>query len=241
MASDPVVLRVHPGTHLAVSLYLRAPERARDPAHPGAAGQLGGRRPRTLDSRPAPSSPRPSPGTCSAASTCCAPRRDRGAVVALGDSITDGVGSPLDANARYPNDLARRFAARAGATLSVVDEGIGGNRVLDQTPCCGVGRRRPLPPRRAGPARRARRHPAGGDQRHRPEPEPRTADRAPHLRVSALQIVEGYERIIAMAHAAGLRVFGATLTPFHGARYWTPAGEAKREAVNALDPHQRGL
>ena len=35
-----------------------------------------------------------------------------------------------------------------------------------------------------------------------------------------------------MAHAAGLKVFGATLTPFRGARYWTPAGEAKREAVN---------
>ena len=56
---------------------------------------------------------------------------------------------------------------------------------------------------------------------------------APHTSVSALEIVDGYERIIALAHAAGLRIFGATLTPFHGARYWTPAGEAKREAVNA--------
>jgi lysophospholipase L1-like esterase len=44
--------------------------------------------------------------------------------------------------------------------------------------------------------------------------------------------VDGYERIIGLAHAAGLRIFGATLTPFAGARYWTPAGEAKREAVN---------
>ena len=161
-----------------------------------------------------------------------APRRDRGAVVALGDSITDGVGSPLDANARYPNDLARRFAARAGATLSVVDEGIGGNRVLDQTPCCG-----------AGAVARFRRDVLGqpgvrdvillegiNDIGQSQSRGPLTA---PHTSVSALQIVEGYERIIAMAHAAGLRVFGATLTPFHGARYWTPAGEAKREAVNA--------
>jgi lysophospholipase L1-like esterase len=60
----------------------------------------------------------------------------------------------------------------------------------------------------------------------------RGAATAPHTPVSALEIVEGYERIIAMAHAAGVRVFGAALTPFHGARYWTPAGEAKREAVN---------
>ena len=55
---------------------------------------------------------------------------------------------------------------------------------------------------------------------------------APHTDVSALQIVEGYERIITLAHTAGLKIFGATLTPFEGARYWTPAGEAKREAVN---------
>jgi lysophospholipase L1-like esterase len=38
--------------------------------------------------------------------------------------------------------------------------------------------------------------------------------------------------MISMAHAAGLKIFGATLTPFKGAAYWTPAGEAKREAVN---------
>jgi len=55
---------------------------------------------------------------------------------------------------------------------------------------------------------------------------------APHTNVSALQIVDGYEKIIGLAHAERLRIFGATLTPFKGARYWTPDGEAKREAVN---------
>lgn len=55
---------------------------------------------------------------------------------------------------------------------------------------------------------------------------------APHTDVSALQIVRGYERIITLAHTAGLEIFGATLTPFEGARYWTPTGEAKRESVN---------
>jgi lysophospholipase L1-like esterase len=50
--------------------------------------------------------------------------------------------------------------------------------------------------------------------------------------VSALQIVDGYEQIIALAHAAGLRIFGATLTPFQGSRYWTPGAEAERESVN---------
>src|SRR5262249_42894424 len=55
---------------------------------------------------------------------------------------------------------------------------------------------------------------------------------APHTEVSALQIVEGYERIVTLAHTAGLKIFGATLTPFQGARYWTPLGEGDREAVN---------
>jgi hypothetical protein len=45
---------------------------------------------------------------------------------------------------------------------------------------------------------------------------------APHTRVSAAQIVGGYRRLIAKAHAAGLQVFGGTLTPFRGAQLWTP-------------------
>ena len=113
-----------------------------------------------------------------------------------------------------------------------MDEGIGGNRVLDATPCCG-----------AGAVARFRRDVLGQPGVRNVillegindigQSQSRGALSAPHTPVSALQIVEGYERIIAMAHTAGVRVFGATLTPFHGARYWTPVGEAKREAVNA--------
>ena len=50
--------------------------------------------------------------------------------------------------------------------------------------------------------------------------------------MSAAQVIAGYEQIIAQAHAAGLKIFGATLTPFEGVGYYTAAGEAKREAVN---------
>jgi lysophospholipase L1-like esterase len=46
-------------------------------------------------------------------------------------------------------------------------------------------------------------------------------------------VIAGYEQIIAQAHAAGLTIFGATLTPFKGAFYFSEGGEAKREAVNA--------
>ncbi|HEX4008922.1 MAG TPA: SGNH/GDSL hydrolase family protein [Solirubrobacteraceae bacterium] len=160
-----------------------------------------------------------------------APARDLGTVVAIGDSITDGVGSPLNGDARWPNDLSRRLNALPGDSLSVVDEGIGGNRVLNDSVCCGID----------AVARFERDvlgqpgvrdvillegiNDIGYDQSTNPL-------NLPHTDVSALQIVDGYEQMIALAHAAGLKIFGATLTPFEGARYWTPANEAKRDAVN---------
>ena len=61
-----------------------------------------------------------------------------GTVVAFGDSITDGVQSTIGGNARWPNDLARRLDAVNGPTLAVADEGIGGNRVLAGSRCCGA-------------------------------------------------------------------------------------------------------
>ncbi len=59
-----------------------------------------------------------------------APGTAKSAVVTLGDSITDGYQSQANANARWPNDLARRLVANPSNPLSVVDEGISGNRVL---------------------------------------------------------------------------------------------------------------
>jgi lysophospholipase L1-like esterase len=158
-------------------------------------------------------------------------RRALGSVIALGDSITDGVGSPFDANARWPNDLARRFNAVSGSTLAVVDEGIGGNRVLNNALCCGVNAvsRFEQDVRDQPGARDVILLEGINDIGYSQNRGPLTA---PHTDVSALEIVEGYERIITLAHTAGLKIFGATLTPFQGARYWTPAGEAKREAVN---------
>jgi lysophospholipase L1-like esterase len=159
------------------------------------------------------------------------PPRVLGSVVALGDSITDGVGTRLNSNTRWPNDLARRLRARAGATLAVVDEGIGGNRVLNGAPCCGVDAV-------ARFERDVAEEPGARDVillegiNDIGYSQSRSAMTLPHADVSAVQIIEGYERIIALAHTAGLRIFGATLTPFQGSRHWTPEGEAKREAVN---------
>lgn len=152
-------------------------------------------------------------------------------IVTVGDSITDGFGSSVGANARWPNDLARRLDARAGNKLAVIDEGIGGNRVLTNSWYYG---------------------PAAVDRFHRDVLEhpgvrgvillegindigmshSRARWSVPHISVSPARIIAGYRRMIATAHAAGMKIFAGTLLPFQGSRNWTPGGEAKREAVN---------
>ncbi len=156
-----------------------------------------------------------------------------GTVVAFGDSITDGFQSQTGANARWPNYLARRLdAAMGGQAPAVADEGISGNRVLHNSPCFGVN----------ALARFQR------DVLSQPGVKdvivlegindigfsvlPDNGCAVPNTNVTAAQIEAGYQQMISMTHAAGLKIFGATLTPFKGAGYWSPAGEAKREAVN---------
>jgi lysophospholipase L1-like esterase len=156
-----------------------------------------------------------------------------GTVVAFGDSITDGFQSTVNANARWPNDLARRLEARHGPALSVADEGISGDRVLNDSLCCGVN----------AVARFER------DALDQPGVRdvivligindfgfsalPPNPIYNPVTDVSAAQVIAGYQQLIAQAHARGVKVIGATLLPFKGAAYYTAAGEAKREAVNA--------
>ena len=49
---------------------------------------------------------------------------------------------------------------------------------------------------------------------------------------SADDLIAGHKQLIERAHARGLKIYGATLTPFEGAGYFTPEGEAKRQALN---------
>ncbi|HZD01702.1 MAG TPA: SGNH/GDSL hydrolase family protein [Actinomycetes bacterium] len=157
---------------------------------------------------------------------------ETGAIVTLGDSITDGVGSTTDANHRWPDYLARRLLGLpASQQKSVLDEGISGNRILNPSECCGVSALDRLS--------RDVLQQTGvtdvillegiNDIGFSQLTSPRTA---PHTDVSAAQIIAGYQRIIAAVHARGLKIFGGTLTPFEGAGYYYLAGEVKREAVN---------
>ncbi|MFF3319211.1 SGNH/GDSL hydrolase family protein [Streptomyces sp. NPDC003035] len=157
-----------------------------------------------------------------------APRRD--GVVTFGDSITDGVGSGPNANNRYPDELAERFAA-AGKPRGVVNHGIAGNQVTNDWAWAGEkGVERFKKDVLTEPNVRTvivleGINDIGGSGRSAPG-QPTTPE------VSVEQIVEGHRELIRQAHAKGIRIVGATLTPIKGSFYDTPANEAKRDAVN---------
>ena len=155
---------------------------------------------------------------------------ESGTIVAVGDSITDGYGSTLNADRRYPDFLARRVE-EAGVGKSVVNAGISGNRVLNDSPCCGVSlldrfdRDVLSQPGVTDVILLEGINDIGFSQLD-------DAQTKPHEEVSADQIIAGMRKVIDRAHAEGVKVYGGTLTPFEGADYYYEAGEEKRQAVN---------
>ncbi|UGT57182.1 SGNH/GDSL hydrolase family protein [Nocardia asteroides] len=152
-------------------------------------------------------------------------------VVAFGDSITDGYRSGVDADQRYPDHLARSLAA-AGGTGAVVNAGISGNRLLTDSAVLGE----------SGLTRFRR------DVLAQPGVDTVVVligindiglggttgpDGVFSPQVSAEQLVTGYRHLIGEAHAAGIRVVGATLLPFAGSPYYAAAKERVREEVNS--------
>ncbi|MEU8795644.1 SGNH/GDSL hydrolase family protein [Streptomyces sp. NPDC048643] len=145
-----------------------------------------------------------------------------GAVVALGDSITDGWQSSTDLNRRWPDYLARRLRTSTVTTVrGVANEGISGNKVLAD----GAGR---------SALNRL-------DQDVLSHPGVRTVflfegvnDIKAHTGVTADDMIAGYRQIIERAHAAGTCVVGATIGPFKGWSEWDPAAETVRQGVNAF-------
>jgi len=229
--SDPIDMTVRPLQDLAVSLFL---PRATGPATWHADGQQVNYLARGNHTRDTGASAYTTSvrswyyvNSVDVASTGA----ELGTVVALGDSITDGYQSSNNENARWPNDLARRLNALFGPTLGVVDEGIGGNRVLNGSEGYGVSalsrfRRDVLS--QPGVRDVILLEGINDIQFSRDT----TALTAPHTSVSAAQIITGYKELIAMAHTAGVRIFGGTLTPDGGSQAASATGEATRLAVN---------
>ena len=154
-------------------------------------------------------------------------------LVAFGDSITDGVGSTMDANRRWPDVLAERLAARGGAAWGVANQGISGNRVLhDGFAQSALARfdRDVL----AVPAARVVVVFEGVNDLGRSVAltGPLASVFGPPDPITAEDLIAGYRQLIVRAHARGLKIIGATIAPYKGAATWSPQGEAMRAAVN---------
>ncbi len=158
------------------------------------------------------------------------------AVVVLGDSISDGIGSTVDANHRWPDLLANELDKGRGS-WGVVNMGISGNQVLSD----GAGQSAlarfdrdvlSVPGVRSvilfegvndlgisfghfeGPMAAVFKASSGGGK------------------VTADSMIAGYRQLIARAHERGLKVIAATITPYEGASYYSQEGEAVRAAIN---------
>jgi lysophospholipase L1-like esterase len=152
--------------------------------------------------------------------------RNTFAVVTFGDSITEGCCdfSNVDTNTRYPDELARRLLARYKGKVAVLNEGISGNRILNDF--------------------------FGPNAQVQLDPDVLTQSGVTHVillegindigfgafnpafAVDANEIIAGYKQIIERAHAMGLKILFGTLLPYYEAGYFSEAGEAKRQAVN---------
>ncbi len=154
-------------------------------------------------------------------------------VVALGDSITDGHGATTNGNDRWTDVLAARLQGSAGTrSIGVSNQGIGGNHLLTD----GLGPNVLARFDRDVLAQAAVRwvivfegiNDLGGLARE--------GEVTPALHAALVQrVIAAYEQIVLRAHAHGLRVYGATITPYGGSDYYHPGplSEADRQTVNA--------
>jgi lysophospholipase L1-like esterase len=155
------------------------------------------------------------------------------AIVTLGDSITDGNGSTTNHNDRWPDILAQRLQASPRTRhLSVLNHGIGGNRLLLDG---------------SGPNLLAR---LDRDVLAQPGVRyvivlegvndlgvlTRDAPASPQARAELVAAMIGaYRQIIARCRSYGIKVIGATILPYAGSEYYHPdaGAEADRQAINA--------
>jgi lysophospholipase L1-like esterase len=226
MVSDPVVLKVAPLSNLAVSIFLPDQPVNQLTLHTFA-DQTNYLVPGNVVGAPSLDTPQEFFSWDFLKGVDVLSDGDSASIVTFGDSITDGALSTRNANARWPDVLARRLQAdKKTNKLGILNEGIGGNRILHDT---------------TGPSALARFDrdviaqsgvkyvvilESINDIGHATDPN------KPYDVVTAQDLIVGLGQLATRAHTHGIKVIGATLTPFVGAKYQSPAGEAMRQAVN---------
>ncbi|MGW1315077.1 SGNH/GDSL hydrolase family protein [Streptomyces sp. NPDC002426] len=236
LLSDPVDLPVPALSHLSVSLYLPEPvetctghamgvqtcwtvpgNAVADPAGPGSATSL--------------------PLVALLSAVDVLPDGPARAVVVIGDSLTDGVGSTPDADRRWTDRLATRLAERGGPAVSVSHQGIGGNRVLNG----GFGDSALSRFDRDVLAAPGLSHVVLSEGMNdialsfAPRDDEASAEFIglfPGAPVTTDDLVAGYRQLIARAHGQGVRIYATTLAPWEGADLFSADGEKARQEVN---------
>ncbi|MEE4595958.1 SGNH/GDSL hydrolase family protein [Streptomyces sp. DSM 41524] len=220
--SDPLPGRVQPQSDLAISLYVRG-------AGTLATGHKGARATQYV----APAGDHAAEEGAAAYTqqitswyyldaAVVRPPGGTGAVVAFGDSITDGSASTQDTNRRWPDFLARRLLADPRSRLKgVANEGISGNRILADGSAESALKRLDRDVLSQAGARTTILLEGINDIKATPGP-------------TAADLIAGYRQIIARSHARGRCVVGATVMPYEGWREYEAVDETVRQQVNAF-------
>jgi lysophospholipase L1-like esterase len=216
MVSDPIDIHVDAGSEIAISIYF--PKRVADPTlhwlalKKSVISQHGDHTGDTTIDAAASSN-----ASIAISGVYVQAKRRQTTIVAFGDSLTDGDGSTVDADHNWPTDFHRR------SHITIVDQGIIGNRLLADGPSFGISalarfdRDALSVPGVTHVVLQEGLNDIGMD------------DRPPD------EIIAAYKQLIERAHGHGLKIIGVTITPCEGTRmkgYYTDEKNATREAVN---------
>jgi lysophospholipase L1-like esterase len=232
VVSDPVDLATPAAADLAISIYLPVQQISAATGHSGSQ-QINYMQRGNLVTAPSFTAPTPMPSWFFIKGVDVQPATPHtAAVVAYGDSITDGAASTDNQNHRWPDYLAARLLNNpATARLSVLNEGIGGNCVLvicvgpnalarfDRDVLSQAGVRYVIVLESINDIGRL----------HDPN--------QPNYNLTAEDLEQGFSQLAVRAHEHGIKIFAATILPYQGAGYATEKGEQIRQAVNAWILH----
>ncbi|HWD62612.1 MAG TPA: SGNH/GDSL hydrolase family protein [Humibacter sp.] len=233
--SDAVDLSVPALSRLTIRLYL--PDHVEACTCHGTFHALGWMLPgdaTALTSLPADAAPLPAQALISAVEVL--PDAPAASIVVIGDSRVDGIGSTPGADRRWTDVLAERLAERGGPARYVVNQGIGGNRMLAD----GIGASALARFDRDVLATPGLSHvviAVGNDLvfSFAPESEETAGFLAmfPGAPVTADDVIAAHLQLVARARTRGTKVYAATIAPYGGSEMYSPDGDQAREHVNS--------